>query len=255
VNPGELELMARAEERHWWYRGLRDVIARCLERPELAPGSAPRVLDAGCGTGANLAFLRDLLAPSYLAGFDVSEDAVRMARAKAPEAEVYPSDICDPELRCPQLDLVVSLDVVYIPGVARAMAGLRRLVASLRPGGLFVLHLPAYDWLYSAHDVAVHTTERYTVGRVRALMGELGLRPERWTYRLCLLFPAVLLVRLPGKLRAAKDDTSVQSDLRNEPGRLASSVCYRMVRLENGVIARGGRWPFGSSVFAVGRKP
>jgi SAM-dependent methyltransferase len=247
--------MSRVEERHWWYRGLRDVIARCVRRPDLDPGPRPRVLDAGCGTGANLAFLRALLDPSYLAGFDVSDDAVAMARTKAPDAEIYRSDICDPELRGSDLDLVVSLDVIYIPGVERALGGLRKLVSALRPGGLFVVNLPAYDWLYSQHDVAVHTTERYTVSRVAGLLDELGLRPERLTYRLCLLFPAVLLVRLPGKLRARRGDRGARSDLRKEPGWLASAAMVRVLGAENAVIARGGRWPFGSSVFAVGRKP
>ena len=115
--------MARVEERHWWYRGLRDAVARTLARPELPLPENPRILDAGCGTGANLKMLAERLQPAYLGGFDSSEEALRLAASKAGNADLYRSDICDPELRSDALDLILSLDVIYIPGVERALPG------------------------------------------------------------------------------------------------------------------------------------
>ena len=54
MNPGEHAAMAEVEEHHWWYRGLRSVIKTCRETPRFALPPAPRILDAGCGTGGNL---------------------------------------------------------------------------------------------------------------------------------------------------------------------------------------------------------
>ena len=96
MNLGEHEAMARVEERLWWYRGLRDLLARCLRREQQAASESLRVLDAGCGTGQTLRFLGQLLRPSYIGGFDISEEAIRLARRKAGDADIYPSDICDP---------------------------------------------------------------------------------------------------------------------------------------------------------------
>jgi len=254
VNPGEYEIMARVEESHWWYRGLRDAITAVLGTATPALPASPRVLDVGCGTGENLRHLARLLRPSYLGGFDHAAEALALARAKAPRADLYVSDICDPELRVDELDLVVSLDVIYIPGVERAIDGLRRLVAALRPGGLFVVNLPAYDWLYSEHDVAIHTSERYTRSRVRALFERLGLSAAVMTYRLCALFPLVVLSRLPGMLRARPGDPTQGSDLHKIPGPLTSRLCLSTLSFENRLIARGFAFPWGSSVFAVGRK-
>jgi SAM-dependent methyltransferase len=253
VNPGEHEIMARVEEDHWWYRGLRDVLERTVcDRGALPPH--PRVLDAGCGTGRNLAALRDWLEPSYIAGFDMSEEALGFARERVPEAELYPSDICEPTLRAKELDLIVSLDVLYIPGFERARAGLVQLVDALRPGGLLVLNLPAYDWLFSEHDVAIHTSERYTLRRVRSLLADLGLQEQLLTYRLCLLFPLVVASRLPSLFRGRGQDDEARSDLHRPPGTLASRVLYGGMRMENALIARGVRLPFGSSVYAVAKK-
>lgn len=246
--------MARVEETHWWYRGLRGAVASVLATPKLALPDGPRVLDAGCGTGENLRHLSALLRPSYLGGFDHSDEALALARTKAPEADLYRSDICEPELHGADLDLVISLDVIYIPGVERAIAGLLRLVAALRPGGLFVVNLPAYDWLYSEHDVAIHTSERYTRRRVRVLLERLGLSVAVLSYRMCFLFPAVVLARLPGMLRARPGDESGRSDLHAIPGAWTNRVCLGLLTAENRMIARGLTLPWGSSVFAVGRK-
>ncbi len=246
--------MARVEQGHWWYRGLRDILLRSLRAPQAGLPAHPRVVDAGCGTGENLAALRGWVEPSYLGGFDASEDALRFAREKVPDADLYLSDICDPALHQTDLDLVISLDVIYIPGAERSLPGLRRIVEALRPGGLLVLNLPAYDWLYSEHDVAVHTTERYTAGRVKELFGEIGLRVTLLTYRLCLLFPLLVGSRLPSLLRSGAADATARSDLHHVPAKLTNRALFAAVRAENTLMAHGVRFPFGSSVYAIGRK-
>jgi SAM-dependent methyltransferase len=253
MRPDEYENIARMEETHWWYRGLRDAIRRTLERAPIDSPAGPRVLDAGCGTGGNLQLLSGLLRPSYLGGFDTSEQALALARTKVPEADLYQGDICDPELRAGELDLIVSLDVIYIPGAERARPGLKRLVDSLRPGGRVLLNLPAYDWLYSQHDVVIHTSERYTRGRVRELIESLGLTVELLTYRMCLLFPAVVLSRLPSLLRRT-DEEKARSDVQ-ETSPAVNGLLSGLLSFENRLVARGLPLPWGSSVFAVGRKP
>lgn len=254
MNPGEHDLLARVEETHWWYRGLQDLLARLLARPDLRPPAGARVLDAGCGTGANLRLVRDVLAPAYLGGFDASERALAHAARKVPEADLYPGDVCDPVVRAGELDLVLSLDVLYIPGAERALPGLARLVAALRPGGRLVLHLPAYDWLYSAHDVAIHTSQRFTARQVGALLTRLGLEPELVTHRMCLLFPAVVAARLPTILGPRPEPEEARSDLHQVPSPWLNRALLRMVERENAWVAAGRRLPFGSSVLAVARR-
>jgi len=242
------------EREHWWYRGLRDALARSLERSPLWPPDEPKVLDAGCGTGENLRFLGELLSPAYLAGFDRAPEALDLARPKAPNGDLYESDICDPTIHVEDLDLIISMDVICIPGAERALPGLRRLVAHLRPGGLFALNLPAYRWLLSRHDLAVHTTQRFTASEVGALLESLGLSPLLLSYRVCALFPAAVLVRLPTILRRQAASSTLRSDLHRMPGPWLNSTLTKILEAENRAISRGVRLPWGSSVFAIGSR-
>lgn len=252
MNDAEIDRMAALEGTHWWYRGLRDVLGQTLRRPQFQLPARARILDAGCGTGGNLRMLQDLAHPAYLGGFDISRHALSLARERVKEGDVYQGDVRDPELHVDRLDLVLSSDVLSIAGLADSRSGMARLVECLRGGGLLILHLPAWSWLYSAHDVATQTRDRVTVSRVRKFLADLGLTVELITYRLFFLFPAIVLSRLPTivgpKWRKGGSDLRCHSTIVNTA--LASALCA-----ENAAIVHGVRFPWGSSVYAVGRMP
>jgi SAM-dependent methyltransferase len=254
MNPAEYHVMAAVEHDHWWYQGLRDLIGRSLQSDLDRSRFEPAVLDAGCGTGENLAFLQERLSPGYLGGFDASSLALEYARKKVPTADLYLSDICHPELHVSQFDVILSCDVIYVPGMAAALQGLKTLSAALRPGGLLILNLPAFNWLRSRHDLAVHTSERFTRKQVGNLLNQLGLVPLRLTYRVCSLFPAIVLARLPSILFPGQDAGHARSDVRLPP-RWINAALRSLLRLENQAIGRGLCCPWGTSIFAVGRKP
>ena len=253
MDPDEIERMASLEGSHWWYRGLRDLLRGTLARPRFTLPAFPHVLDAGCGTGANLALLDELLLPAYLGGFDQSARAVELARAKAPRADLYVSDLRAPEIHAAELDLIVSCDVASICGIAAATDGLARLTQRLRRGGLLILHLPAYAWLSAAHDVAIGTCERTTAARLRGLCGQLELAVELITYRLWSLFPLVALARLPSLLARRAGRLKPRSDLRPRP-RWTNAMLTAALAAENMAVTRGVRFPWGSSVYVVARK-
>jgi SAM-dependent methyltransferase len=253
MNDGEIELMAAVEDSHWWYSGLRDIIRRTLEMPRFALPKGARVLDAGCGTGANLLFLRRFLSPEYLGGFDLSPLSVRFCREKIPDADIYVSDLRAPEIHTDQLDLVFSCDAVSIAGIAESFEGLVGLVERVRQGGLVIFNMPAFRWLFSKHDVAIETRDRTTVREMRELFAKLGLSVELITYRVFCLFPAILLARLPSMLRRGSLPREARSDVSLPPS-LINATLHKLLCAENKVICSGVKLPWGSSVYVVGRK-
>ena len=81
-----------------------------------------------------------------------------------------------------------SADVLCHGGVDQ-QAALQEMRRCLKPGGLLVLNLPAYRWLYSAHDRAVDNVRRYALAEVAALLDEAGFVRIRTTIGTPCSFP------------------------------------------------------------------
>lgn len=250
MNDIEYERMYRAEGLHWWYVSLHELILRHVCREAEKRGRLS-ILDAGCGTGR----LMELMAPfGAVAGCDRSPLALRFCSQRGLEY-TFSADLNHADLGRDRYDLITSIDVLYHLAVQDELAILDRFRAALRPGGCLILNLVAFESLRSTHDIAVHTRRRYRRSDVLQLLGLAGFQVERLSYRPCLPFPAVAAYRALSRFTT---DTSkperVASDV-EVPHPLLNRVMLAVCRGENALIARGARLPFGTSVFAVARRP
>jgi SAM-dependent methyltransferase len=178
------------QDRHWWFAGRRAIVERVI-RHYFGDGRRPSILEAGCGTGGNLAMLSRIGDP---VAFEPDEYALRSAIAKA-DCDIRPGSLPEPyPFAGEQFDLIVALDV--IEHVEKDLEGLQALRASLAPGGKLVMTVPALPWLWSAHDEHHHHYRRYTRTGLQRTLQEAGLRPVELTYYNTLLFPLAAGYRL-----------------------------------------------------------
>src|SRR5436853_5703940 len=161
MEPEQYALMARVEREHWWYRGMRVLVAALLDE-HLGGQPGGRVLDAGCGTGGTTAWLRRY---GHVVGVDLAAEAAPFWPAVGLRHAARGSVAALP-FRDETFSLVTSFDVLYHRQVVDEEAALAEAWRVLRPGGLLLLRLPAYNWLQAGHDAAVHTRRRYTRGEV-----------------------------------------------------------------------------------------
>ena len=84
--------MARTEDDLWWYRGLRGSLTHLLDRYGKELSENPIVLDAGCGTGANLRCLSEHFKNAALSGFDINPTSLEYSRQKTPDLDIYQGD-------------------------------------------------------------------------------------------------------------------------------------------------------------------
>jgi SAM-dependent methyltransferase len=240
----EYSFMYEVEDRHWWYRGLHELVVRQIADAGL---KAPRMLDAGCGTGKLLTLLRD---KGTVAGIDCSDDAIRFCRQRG-LAMVTKVNLNDWLPEPSSYDAITSIDVVCCREVVSDVAFFQRAFAALKPHGILILNLPAFASLSRMHDVAVHIRERYRLTPLCTCLQQVGFRMDVATYRLPWLFLVMLGLRLYEAIRRPR---TVTSDVKPVPAVL-NQILLRMHRVENALIARGVRMPWGSSVFVVARKP
>jgi SAM-dependent methyltransferase len=250
MEPHEYARMFALEESYWWYRALRRYIRQALVRsgafPRTPSATSPAGLDAGCGTGMLLATWGDRV---HGVGLDFSATALAGARRRGLGRLMQASVEAIP-LRSGAMDFIVSADVLYHRGVRDDLAALREFQRCLRPGGVLVLNLPAYRWLRSAHDDAIHTERRYTAGEVRAKLRRAGLRPVRVRYWNWLCFPPIALVRLVRR-RSRSGTGAPSSDLTPLPRGL-NALLDALLALEARLAFLPA--PAGLSVLAVARK-
>jgi SAM-dependent methyltransferase len=249
MNSREYETMRHMEDDYWWYRGLHSLVTDVARR-KLVDASAPLILDAGCGTGGTLAALRRSLHGADLTGLDHSAEAIDFTRARNLGVKL----VCAPVEEMPfpdsHCDMVISLDVLSAKGLDDARA-LRECCRVLKGGKFLVLNLPAFDLLRSVHDAAIDGARRYTRGGLRRLLREAGFEVEWLTYWNAVLFPPIAVWRLLTRPRAGRPDP--RSDLHPLPAAL-NRLLAAQLRLELR-LAQHVPLPFGTSVFAVARKP
>jgi SAM-dependent methyltransferase len=259
MNADEYRKLAEVEDRMWYFGALHGHIERELVR---AFGDGPAsVLDAGCGTGGLIARLAPRhrawnwtaldvseLAVSYaqqrLAGHQASSGTSEMA-SKLRLASVHLGSVTALPFADQAFDAIVSADVLY--HVDDDETALREFMRVLRPGGFVVLNVPAYRWLWSYHDVAVHSRRRYSrpdiVGKLRAA----GFSAMRATYWNTLPFPLMVVRR---KLLPAP---RAGSDVHVYPAPVEAMFNVAMA-FEGRWLRAFGALPFGGSVFAVAHK-
>ena len=244
MKPAEYRRMYEAEERQWWYAGQRAIASALLE-PALGGASpgAPRLLDAGCGSGFNLLALAPL---GRAVGIDLAPEAIafcRMRGVRAVRASLLALPFPDSAF-----DAVTSFDVLYHAWVTDDRGAVAEMARVLRPGGLLLVRVPALEALRGAHDVEVQSRHRYTRAELRALLEGCSLRVERATYCNSLLFPLLLARRTLDRVLGREG-----SDVGFLPAPLEWAFS-RALLAEAALVRAGLSFPVGASVIARARK-
>lgn len=230
--------MAELDQRHWWYRARREVLAELIRRIVDPPKDAD-ILEIGCGTGHNLAMLGDF---GRVDALELDEEARAHAQKRLGRSVMsapLPQLAGVPEHH---YDLIGAFDVIeHIDDDEAAIAS---IATRLKPTGKFVMTVPAHQWMWSAHDVVNHHRRRYSKRRLKSLIENSPLKLERIGYFNCLLFPLAVADRLSSRLRK-KDEADLKL-----PAAPLNRVLERVFAAERHLVARVPLPP-GLSLFAV----
>ncbi|MBI3910246.1 MAG: class I SAM-dependent methyltransferase, partial [Armatimonadetes bacterium] len=201
----------------------------------------------GCGTGG---LLRQLAAtPGVEAvGLDVYPTALRLCPSAGIRGLVLGSAERLP-FASDTFHAVTALDV--LEHLEDDRAAVREIARVLVLGGVVVATVPAYQWLWSGHDEALHHRRRYVASEIRRLFTDAGLQVSRLTYLLTALFPLAAALRM--KERLTKRARDFQAALIPVP-RPINRWLIALHAAEAAVAERIGL-PYGLSVLVVARKP
>jgi SAM-dependent methyltransferase len=239
-----LELHYRAERTHFWFQGFRDFLSPALAA---AAGGQPdlRLLDCGCGTGHNLALLRQY---GQAFGFDQSDAGLNWARATG--CPLLRASVGHIPVAANSIDIVTAFDV--LPFVDDDRSAVREMVRVAKPGGYVMISVAALDLLRGDHAEAWQEQRRYTPAMLRALAADTGLAVERVSFMFASLFPLMLGVRLMQRCLRPIRDHKVDSDIAVPAAPINAALTW-LVRRE-AALARHVPMPIGSSLLMVARR-
>lgn len=246
MDPSLHHQFAELDSGHWWFQGRRRVVAALLHA-ELGVEDDRRILDVGCGTGAMLDVLMELGAVSAM---DDSPEALQYCKARFGDRLDVRCGSIPHDLPVGQpFQLVTAFDV--IEHLADDLGAVQEIHRILPPGGVLVVTVPAFPFLWGPHDVLNGHYRRYRRRDLQGLLEEAGFLVERLSYFNTWLFPAVAAIRSfrrlwPRRQKAAASDFSTPPRILNRAlsGLFASEARFLRTR----------SLPFGVSLIALGRK-
>ncbi|QDK78208.1 class I SAM-dependent methyltransferase [Spirosoma sp. KCTC 42546] len=244
----EYAKMFQLEGQLWWYRSLHERVEQALQT-QFGSRRDIRILDAGCGTGGMLDFLRHK-GYTILQGIDGSADAVEFCHERGFSVTLL--DLTklasfEPEV---QYDVIICNDVFCYFTEADLPPLLSALRHRLKSNGILVSNNNAFSVFEGQHDIAVGIIRRFVLADFEYLLPQAGLIINYATYWSFVLSPVILLIRQWQRLQLklgwqkpedAKSDVYLPSAWINE-------TLYHIAKTEQKLLSRT---PFGSSLFII----
>lgn len=231
------------DQTHFWRIAKRRLVLRWLEK-YIPHQESQRILDIGGGCSVISGQLR------RFGDVIVVEPDPEMAELAETQLGVtvqkgsLPQDVGVNG----QFDVITLLDVLeHVDDDTLSLQVIHHLMSA---GGVFVCTVPAYQWLWSDHDVVLHHKRRYTRRRLRERLQSAGFRVERISYYTSLLLPVVALQRITS--RFLKSGRPAEYSV-HTPSTMLNGLLSAIMSTERGILDHVSL-PFGSALIAICRK-
>lgn len=243
-----LRATARAEGRHFWFRGFRAIVTPLI-RWTLAGRADAQILDCGCGTGANVQLLERF---GRTFGFDLSPVGLQIGR-EAGRTRLVRATAAAVPFASGAFDLVTSFDVLYSLDDREERAAVAEMFRVTRPGVYVLVNVAALKMLSGDHSVLSREVRRYSRTDFKRLLSSAGFTIVRLTYTNFVLFLPLAAFRLVHRWRGLASEDKAGQEIAVPFGPI--NVILSGLLLLESLYLRRFDCPIGSSLLCLARKP
>lgn len=243
MNKAEYATMEERERTYWWHLGRLRIIQGYVRRAKGGKKNF-KILNIGCGTGGTIDMLE---AFGKTDNVDISDDAIKLMKKNGYKNIIKVDDIELP-FKAKTYDMVGAFDV--LEHIDKQVDALKEWKRVIKDDGAIIITVPAYQWLWTDHDVSLHHKRRYTTKRLAAAAKQAGLKPQKKSYAIVFSLPLVVGFRLLNKALGRKADSETSYvDVPDWVNRTFTNLLYAESKLHGRVS-----FPAGTTVVAVLRK-
>lgn len=237
----QYEIQYRQELHYFWYR-VRLELVRDILNSSMRGRTDLVLADIGCGTGA---ITKELERYGDCVGIDPSPQGIEFCRSRgARNVRLGTAEATG--CASNTFDVVTCLDVLeHIPDDTKGIAEIYRI---LKPGGIAIIFVPTFMFLWGVMDVLGNHYRRYRLAELREKFAPERFTILRQSYFNTFLFPLVVLMRITVRLLRLKVDSEiVQGD------GVMNAIFYQIFSFERRLL-RHMNFPFGVSGMLVVQK-
>jgi SAM-dependent methyltransferase len=245
----EYQKMYEVERKLWWYKILHEKVLAQIAKHFDPKNRKIKILDAACGTGGLLSFLREK-GFTDISGFDYSSHAVDFSLERKLDAGF--GDLRHVENFRPHetYDVICCNDALYFLTDQEIIKALSVFKQRLKPNGILLINIHAFEAFSGTHDLAVGSSRRFVLNDFLKYTRQAGLSVSFSTYWPFALSIPIWFVRQFQKYQIKRNNmtiSEVDSDVKY-PGDFINNILYTVMKTEKAVLKKG---PFGSSLFML----
>lgn len=236
----------KLEKDYWWFKARRDIIFRLLR--QLKVGYNSKTMDLGCASGHLVAFLQKK-GFMNISGIDISKEAIKKCR-KNEINNTFLRDCVNTRFKDGEFDVLIASDILeHIEIDNNALREWNRI---LKKDGILIVFVPAFDFLWSKHDEINYHYRRYSRNKLVHDLKKNKFKILKASYWNFSLFIPISFIRV-FQYFTAKIFRGDGDQLFQLPNKVNIALLY-LLKIENRLLEKSFIYPYGLSVFAVGKK-
>ena len=241
-----LKEIFKNEESHWWFVGTRNIVFSQIDR-YFNKNKGLKILDVGCGTGI---VIKRLEKYGDTFGIDISNKAIEFCKKRNIKNILKANAIKIP-FSNDNFNLVVSLDVLeHIKHDNNSISEIYRV---LKKDGIALLTVPAFNFLWSNHDEALHHFRRYSIKEIKNKILKYDFDLIKISYYNFFFFLPILIFRILKKIYNKKGkEKKRKTDVINTP-RIVNKLFTFILNVEAKILNKLNL-PFGVSILVIIKK-
>ncbi len=228
------------EDQHWWFLSRRCIIKKIIDCYFYKNNiKNKKILEVGTCSGGNLEMLSQY---GNLFAMEMDKDACKIAQDRG-LCDVKQGKLPDQFPFDKQFDVICMFDV--LEHIEDDLATLHCLKDKLSSRGKLIITVPAYQWLWSQHDVISHHYRRYSKKTLTHVLNQAGFKINYITYFNTFLFPLIAGIRLINNCLGIKEDSDMEM-----PSKGVNHILKTIFASERFFLPKTS-FPFGVSLLVV----